>query len=91
MPASQSSTKFLPVVNDSSKASITRSLALRGSSLRRPRNRQSLKIRDDDLLDVLEDVSFKKALASGVAFVAFDGVAVDVVSDVVNGVEEGGG
>lgn len=119
---------------DLSKSSISRNLALRSSSLRRPRNRQSLKLRqkasilpvestrrneditlahatevllssasssviraavelalevgDNDLLDVLEDISFKKTLAGGVAF---DGVAVDVAPDVVDGVEEGGG
>jgi hypothetical protein len=48
----------------------------------------ALEVGDNDLLDVLEDISFKKTLAGGVAF---DGVAVDVAPDVVDGVEEGGG
>jgi hypothetical protein len=48
----------------------------------------ALEVGDDHLLHVLEDVAFEKALSSGIAF---DGVAVDVAPDVVDGVEECGG
>jgi hypothetical protein len=58
-----------------------------GSGIIRTTVELTLEVGDDNLLDVLEDVSFEKTLTGGVAF---DGVAVDVTPDVIDGVEERG-
>lgn len=62
-------------------------LSSASSSVIRTTVELALEVGNDNLLDVLEDVSLEKTLTSGVAF---NCVAVDVTPDVVDGMEERG-